>query len=298
MRGPGAGDTLMKALYSIVLALLLQSIIAGGVQAQSLVNTDDPRQLSLDIYSGINRGAPPPTIAVRLQSLVRIFRSRCTRLTDYQVYAQRTNIIDLKVKCSGDLLYGVTVASNGYVSVYGGNGILVGLNRSDALIYSFGNDGELAGDSSLTVNQALGDTVDRLDLEDEVNVASVIGVIGIIFAFMMIFSIVWWRAWKYKQGRKPRERMKPMHKHRINASSALKDAYVEESTEVIKNVFKHPDGFYIGRGKAGKRRFFKSLFWAKTYAARGWRMFEISAPSRDEDHEESAAVGTGTGTDI
>ena len=270
----------MKALFSIVLAIAMGIAALAPVQAQSLVDTDDPRQLALDIYSGINRAAPPPTIAVRLQAVVRLFRYRCTRLTDYQVFAQRTNIVDLKVKCSGDTLYGVTVASNGYVSVYGGNGILSGLNRSDALIYSFDNEGELSGDSSLTVNQALGETVDRLDLEDEVNVAYVIGIVTITLAFIMVFVIVWWRAWKFKQTRKPRERMKPMTKHRVGATSSLKDEYLEESNEVVKNVFKHPDGFYIGRGQSGKRRFFKSLVWAKLYASRGWRLFEISAPER------------------
>ncbi|WP_262693727.1 hypothetical protein [Kordiimonas aquimaris] len=270
----------MKALHSFVLAVVLSIAALAPVHAQSLVDTDDPRQLALDVYSGINRAAPEATIAVRLQAVVRLFRYRCTRLTDYQVFAQRTNIIDLKVKCSGDTLYGVTVASNGYVTVYGGNGILSGLNRSDGLIYSFDNEGELSGDSSLTVNQAFGETVDRLDLEDEVNVASIVGIVTITFAFILVFTIVWWRAWKFKQTRKPRERMKPMHKHRVGASSSLKDEYLEESKEVVKNVFKHPDGFYIGRGKSGKRRFFKSAMWAKTYAARGWRLFEISAPER------------------
>ena len=280
--GVKVGESNMKALFSIVLAIAMSVSALAPAHAQSLVDTDDPRQLALDIYSGINRAAPPPTIAVRLQAVVRLFRYRCTRLTDYQVFAQRTNIVDLKVKCSGDTLYGVTVASNGYVTVYGGNGILSGLNRSDSLIYSFDNEGELSGDSSLTVNQAFGETVDRLDLEDEVNVAYIIGIVTITLAFILIFTIVWWRAWKFKQTRKPRERMKPMTKHRVNASSGLKDEYLEESAEVVKNVFKHPNGFYIGRGKSGKRRFFKSLLWAKTYAARGWRLFEISAPDRPE----------------
>lgn len=274
------GERDMKALHSFVLAVVLSIAALAPAHAQNLVDTDDPRQLALDIYSGINRAAPEATIAVRLQAVVRLFRYRCTRLTDYQVFAQRTNIVDLKVKCSGDTLYGVTVASNGYVTVYGGNGILSGLNRSDALIYSFDNEGELSGDSALTVNQAFGETVDRLDLEDEVNVAYVVGIVTITLAFILIFTIVWWRAWKFKQTRKPRERMKPMHKHRVSASSSLKDEYLEESKEVVKNVFKHPDGFYIGRGKSGKRRFFKSATWAKTYASRGWRLFEISAPER------------------
>lgn len=269
----------MKQLLSILTGLMLLLAAASGASGQSIVTTDDPRELALDIFGGISRDGPPATIAAQLQSLVRIFRFRCTRLTDYQVFAVRPNIIDFKVKCSGDPLYGVTVASNGYVAVFGGNGILSGLNRTDSLIYSFDNEGEFAYDSSISVNQALGETVERIDFQDEVNVVYIFGVFSTILGFILVVGVVWWRAWKFKQARKPRQRMKPMARHRVNAGSEVKNLLLEQSKEVTKNVFKHPTGFYIGRAKSGKRRFFKSLFWAKMYAVRGIRMFEISAPA-------------------
>ncbi len=274
---------LTKRLFFICLLLVASAALIRPATAQTLIDTDDPRQLGLDIYSAVNRVAEPATIALRLQSLVRIFRFRCTRLTDYQVFSQRTNIIDFKVKCSGDSLYGVTVASNGYVAVYGGNGMVSSFNRNDGLILVFDNEGALSGDRSLTVGQAVGSTVDRLELEEDINIVYVMGTVASILGFMMIFGLVWWRAWKFRQTRKPRQRMKPMQKHRVSASSDAKDMFMKESTEVVKNVFKHPRGFFIARGKRGKRRFFKSMVWAKVYAARGWRLFEISAPEREPD---------------
>ncbi len=274
---------LMKKLFSIL--ILFAATVAAPMPAygQNLIDTDDPRQLALDIYAAVNRAAEPATIALRLQSLVRMFRFRCTRLTDYQVYAQRTNIVDFKVKCSGDPLYGLTVASNGYVSVYGGNGMISSFNRNDGLILVFDTEGALSGDRSLTVGQAVGETVDRLELEDDINVVYVMGTIASTLGFLLIFGLIWWRAWKFKTTRKPRQRMKPMVKHRVSASSLDKDAFLKESQQVVKNVYKHPRGFFIARGKRGKRRFFNSLFWAKVYASRGWRMFEISAPPREPD---------------
>lgn len=272
----------MKKLFSICLLWFATVFVPQPAFGQSLINTDDPRQLALDIYSAVNRGSDPAAIAVRLQSLVRVFRFRCTRLTDYQIFTQRTNIVDFKVKCSGDPLYGVTVASNGYVSVYGGNGIISSFNRNDGLILIFDNEGDLAGDRSLTVGQAVGETVDRLELQEDINVVYVMGTVATTLGFILIFSLIWWRAWKFRQTRKPRQRMKPMHKHRVSASSRVKDAFLEESHQVVKNVYKHPRGFFIARGKRGKRRFFNSLFWAKVYASRGWRMFEISAPASEE----------------
>lgn len=272
----------MKFIGTICLVLTGFFAAAPAATAQNLIDTTDPRQLALDIYSSVQRAGDPAPIALRLQAVIRIFRFRCTRLTDYQIFAQRTNIVDFKAKCSGDPIYGVTVASNGYVAVYGGNGILSGFNRTDGLILSFANDGDLQGDSSLTVEQAVGETVERLDLEDEVNLFSVLGIIAGTFGFILAFSLIWWRAWKFKQSRKPRERMKPMAKHRVGASTSDKDLFVDESREVGKGIYKHPDGFFISRGRRGKRRFFKSFFWAKLYATRGWRMFEISAPKRPE----------------
>ena len=275
------GESIMKSIGTICLVLIGFFAVAPTATAQNLIDSDDPRQLALDVYAGVQRASDPAPIALRLQAVIRIFRYRCTRLTDYQVFAQRTNIVDFKAKCSGDPIYGVTVASNGYVAVYGGNGILSGFNRTDGLILSFANDGDLQGDSRLTVEQAVGETVDRLDLEDEVNLVSVLGIVAGTLGFILAFSLIWWRAWKFKQSRKPRQRMKPMAKHRVGASTSDKDLFMDESKEVGKGIFKHPDGFFISRGKRGKRRFFKSFLWAKLYAARGWRMFEISAPKRE-----------------
>ena len=272
----------MKLFVSICLILTGFIASAPPAGAQTLIDTDDPRQLALDIYSGVTRRGEPAIIALRLQALVRIFRYRCTRLTDYQVYSQRTNIVDFKAKCSGDPLYGVTVASNGYVAVYGGNGILSGFNRTDGLILSFAGDGDLQGDSSLTVEQAVGNTVERLDLDNEVNAISVVGIVSGMLGFILLFALIWWRAWKHKLTRKPRERMKPMQKHRVSASTNDKDLFVAESEEVSKNIYRHPIGFFIARGKRGKRRFFKSRIWARLYASLGLRLFEISPPKREE----------------
>ncbi|MEX0298315.1 MAG: hypothetical protein AB3N28_04545, partial [Kordiimonas sp.] len=152
----------MQRYLCSLIAFMLTVFVSAASFAQDAES--DPRQLALDIYSGINRGTEEASIALKLRQVIEVFRYRCTRVSDYQVYSLRPNLTDLKVKCSGDPLYGVTVASNGFVSVYGGNGILSGLDRSDAIIYSFSSEGSLAQDSRLTVEQALDDTAVRLEL--------------------------------------------------------------------------------------------------------------------------------------
>lgn len=263
----------MRRLYKPVWALvLLVSCITGGSLAQTTVN--DPRQLALDIYTGINRGMPPASIALKLEQVVEVFRYRCNRVTDYQVYAVRPNIIDVKAKCSGDPLYGVTVASNGYVAVYGGNGILSSLDRRDAVIYSFSAGGDLAFDSTLKAEDALEEAAARIELGSEYNYIYVLGMFMLILVIVMLGAIVWLKAWRRKAGRKPRERMKPMKKHTVAVGSGVKDKLLDESEPVSKFVRKHPGGIYIAIGKRGKRRFFQSLFWAKAYAALGVKLFE------------------------
>lgn len=266
----------MQRWLRLLLLPLLTGCLAFSALAQD--NESDPRQLALDIYSGINRGTAEASVALKLRQVIEIFRYRCTRVTDYQVYSLRPNLTDLKVKCSGDPLYGVTVASNGFVTVYGGNGILSGLDRRDAIIYSFSSEGALAQDSRLTVGQAIDDTAVRLELGDEYNYLYLMGMFMLLAAIAIMGGLVWLRIWRKKAGRKPRQRMKPMHKHRVGLSTSLKDELLAESKEVAHYVHLHPSGIFIATGKRGKRRLFASKLWAVAYAKYGIKLFEASLP--------------------
>ncbi|MBL4837236.1 MAG: hypothetical protein JKY34_06615 [Kordiimonadaceae bacterium] len=267
------------SLFFFVSFLML--IWAAPAVAQS--GETDPRQIALDIYSGINRATPEATIAIKLRQVISIFRYRCTRVTDYQVFSLRPNLTDLKVKCSGDSLYGVTVASNGFVTVYGGNGMLSGLDRRDALIYSFSSEGDLAQDSRITMEQALDDTATRFELGDQYNYLYLLGMFVMIVAAAILGFLVWLRIWRSKAGRKPRARYKPMKKHRVAPSTTQKDVMLAESQEVAKYIHRHPTGLLIAIGKRGKRRFFKSMFWALVYARIGIRAFEAAAGNPASD---------------
>ncbi len=265
----------MQILLRLFVFTSLMVISFQELKAQSSLEDTDPRQMALDVYSGINRGTLPENIAIQLRDIVQLFRYRCTRVTDYQIYQARPNLIDLKVKCSGDPLYGVTVASNGFVTVFGGNGILSGFDRRDALIHSFRVEGE-ATDSSLTIDQAFDETVTRIEMGDEFDFVYLLGSVMAILAFGIILFVVLLRVYRYKQGRKPRQRHKPMQKHRVSVASDIKDRLIAESVEVSKYVRKHPSGIYFATGSRGKRRIFKSKTWAILYARYGIKLFESS----------------------
>ncbi|WP_247118972.1 hypothetical protein [Kordiimonas marina] len=262
---------------------------AVPVFAQSLDLQNDPRQLGLDIYGDIKREVPPATVGLKLGELIQIYRFRCTRVTDYQLFTVRANLIDIKVKCSGDPLYGVTVASNGYVAVYGGNGILGELDRRDAVIYSFAADGALARDSRLTVKQAVSETVDRMDLTQGYNWVYMLGMAGLILLIGVGGVMIWFKAWRRRKGRPRKRRIsEPLRRSSTLTTTAAKDILVLESERVMPHIYRHPSGVFIAQGRRGKRRFFNSIIWAVTYRILGWKLFQTVPPKVEtapEDHQ-------------
>jgi len=271
----------MRLIRLIILTMSLAGafVLPSGVHAQAQVDGADPRQLAHDIYVGVNRNSPPASVALKLAEVIQVYRFRCTRVTDYQVFVSRPNLLDIKAKCSGDPLYGVTVASHGYVAVYGGNGILGALDRRDGLIYSFSASGELDSDSRLTADQALDETVERLQLGDGLNLWYILAMFAVLLAIFILIAGVWMKMWRHRTAKKrERRKIKPMARHTVQATSEVKDLLLKESTRVAANIYKHPSGISIARGKHGKRRFYRSRFWAAMYRSLGIRMFETSSP--------------------
>lgn len=261
------------------LGIILVFLVAPlRVAAQNILDSQDPRQLALDIYVDITRGVEPATIALKLEQVIEIFRYSCTRVTDYQVFAQRPNITDLKVKCSGASLYGVTLASNGYVAVYGGNQIVASLDRRDGLIFSFGAAGDLSGTSAVDIDRVKEETRARFLLGGEYDYIYLIAMLVILVVMAVAIGLVFLRLWRHrKRKRKTRGRMKPMKKFTARkGNSGLKDRLLAESEEIAKYVHKHESGIYIAVGKRGKRRLFKSAFWAKRYAHQNIHFNELT----------------------
>ncbi|TNE67140.1 MAG: hypothetical protein EP335_02070 [Alphaproteobacteria bacterium] len=283
----------MSPLRKLVFVLFASICTAAGASAQILDIQNDPRQLGLDIFGGINREVPPATTALKLSQLIQIYRFRCTRVTDFQLYNVRPNLIDMKVKCSGDPLYGVTVASNGYVAVYGGNGMLAGLDRRDSVIYSVAADGTVEGVSRISADEALEETLTRLQQGDDFNLAYMGGMLGMIAFVILAGSLIWFKAWKNRKG-KPRKRrtVEPLRRTASVASTAAKDILILQSERIMPHIYKHPSGIFIAQGRRGKRRFFSSLLWAVAYRSLGWKLFQTIPPKAEDFGPVDEAVGS------
>lgn len=250
---------------------------AFSQNTQSNIQTpanNDIRAFAVDIHLSLNRENTPESVAFKLSRAVQLFRGECTSVTDFQIYTKSQNLTAVKVKCAAMPLYGVNVGSNGYMSVYGGDGIIAGLDRRDGVIYSFGLDGKLEPTDGITIEGALDETAARLQSGDAfspIYILLFIVAILIIIALSVVLSLGLWRR---RSSRKDADAQQFTRR----VSKETKDQLTNESKELFANIYKHPSGTYIVRGKSGHRRFFSSLFWALAYKYLRSRIFEVGAP--------------------
>ncbi len=277
----------------LIAAILLGvAVLAPCVSAQvnnSIVSAD-PRELSIDIFTNLKRDTDPDAIAARISLLVPAFRYPCPRVTDYQIYRAMNNLYDLKVKCSGMPFYGVTVAANGYVAVYGGNGIIEPFDQRDGLVFSFDADGAVIDTSAVEASDLVDNAVTQLQQGDFYFNTTYLGLLLIgLFTILGGAGFVWVKALRRRARlyrTKPRSKLKaPLEKVEMPAgialSSELKNQLQGEAEITSRHVYKHPAGFYIARGSKGRRRLFKGQFGARLYAKFNIKLRELDASALD-----------------
>lgn len=267
--------------FLLIVSLLIGISHAGTAQ---LVNTGDPREIALELFAQISRGAPPDAISLRLDQLIPIFRMRCLRLTDFQVFSLKPNIAVLKVKCSGDPLYGVTVASNGYVSVYGGNGLIETINPRDGQVYTIPASGEAALLAGPTVQEAVKENAGRIATTRDELIIFIVAALVIILVAVLGLRL-WLKIWRrVRQGSTIKQ-----HSDRSVTTSepSFKDDFIAQSTRTSWDIHLHPSGIYIARGSKGRRRFFRYRISAYLYRHTNWRLFEVPEQTA---HSALAAV--------
>lgn len=282
-------------LFSLCLLFLVSlTLPMAGVMAQqgrvSILDAN-PRELSIDIFTQLKRGTDPGAIAARLGLLIPIYRFTCPRVTDYQVYEAMSNIYVLKVKCSGQPYYGVTVAANGYLAVYGGNGMIQPFDRREGLVLSFGVDGAVIATSRKTTREAIKEAVEQMSSDATGFDPAVFALLLIgLFALTGTGAIVWIRAVRRRATayqRNPKLKLKrPLDRVEIAAglsmSSDLKNQLQGESEIIARHVYKHPAGFFMSRGNKGRRRLFDTAFGAKLYARFNMRLFELEVKEAEK----------------
>jgi hypothetical protein len=204
-------------------------------------------------------------IKLNLDAAVRA----CPQVSAYQIFRYSTGERTLKVKCAHQPIYALRVTGSGEFMVHGGDGTVTDMLPSDGRVYTiFGaplrtyaaQERAAASGSPNMPPPAMG----GIDAKVEERARMVLIGTGALAIIALLFGL---RA-LFGQRRNTNE-------FAWGLNSMDKDMLMDESREIYPNVFKHPRGFFIARGRQGKRRLFRSALGGMLYRDLGLKIGEV-----------------------
>ncbi|GAB4141336.1 MAG: hypothetical protein Tsb0016_08880 [Sphingomonadales bacterium] len=248
---------------------------APDAPAPALTLDDAAANQPPDLFLLLTLDYKPDDIAEGLATAIRRSGRPCERVSDYQVFTRTETLRTLKVKCPGQEIYGLSVWRTGQSMIYGGDGMLRQLDPEDGPVVTLygtrvangagqGGNGapRISAVPTATVTERPGTPV-WLVVAIAANVAllALIGTAGLLF----------WRA----EGAKAEHAANHIAGHAGGLGSDQKDRMMDESREVLPDVYHHPSGIFIVRGRHGKRRLFRNILFAMAYRNWGLKLREI-----------------------
>lgn len=239
--------------------------------------TNQSITLTRDVYVDLALVRDPVSIATRLTQLLRRAGEVCAAVTDFQVVYRGGNEQRVKMKCPGKRHFGMIINQGGRVVVFGGDGMVGDFVPGDGVIHAISGAvrPETPVKTGLKKGPDLGESGNLPGLlqgGDPNQIPRWLIFVVTINAFIilaLIFSFFWFMRVKTQPAEPPKPQKEGM-------SSAEKDKLIIHSREILPDVYHHPDGFFIARGKRGKRRMFHNLFFAIVYRDYGFKFREIS----------------------
>lgn len=240
------------------------------------VETPDPAMLALQpatarLFHALQAGASDEDVEKLVSAAAIELDMNCPRVKEYQVYRATMRARTLKVKCVERPLYAVTIGISGEGFVSGGDGTIEQMRLKDGPIKQmFGLRAEeyLAQEqAAVAANDGVaeydGNANSRLHVGRRwlVRAAWAAGLAALIGVAVLVL--------------RERRRHKQSYARWRGLDSDAKDQLLEVSEEIYPDVYRHPDGVFIARGRRGKRRLFPSLVFAYLYSSRGFKLFEI-----------------------
>lgn len=230
------------------------------------------------LFSAIKEGAADEEIEKLVSAAVIELDVNCPRVREYQVFRSSERARTLKVKCIERPLYAITVGASGEGFISGGDGTIDQMRLQDGPIKAvmglrveeyIANERAQAqaGAEAADDDDAGGLIVEAERIEEHTGrqwLAALALVVGLTAASGVAWLIV-----------RERRRQRRAYSRWRGLDSAAKDQLIEESEEVYPDLYRHPGGIFIARGRRGKRRLFSSLVLAYLYASRGIKLFEI-----------------------
>ncbi|MEM7569060.1 MAG: hypothetical protein AAF337_04630 [Pseudomonadota bacterium] len=278
--------------FLVLTALALSLLCASGARAQvDPVYTPPATQesptaqsvtLSRSVYQQLLTVEDTAEVAANLTQLLRRAGEVCASVTDFQIIYRKDNEQRVKLKCPGKPNFGLIVNQGGRVLVFGGDGMVGDFEPGDGVVFAISGTVR----APLSVRQDERARKDRKgpDLGESGNLPGLLQggdpnkiptwlvflvVINGFIVLALLLSFAWFMRAKTQVPERPEEPIK------TGISSLEKDKLIIDSREILPDIYHHPEGFFISRGKRGKRRLFGNLFFALIYREYGFKFREI-----------------------
>lgn len=270
----GGAARMIRAVVSMIIVLLAAAPSrAQDVPALPAAAPDSAHPAAApDLFLLLTLDYRPDDIAGGLAAAIRRSGRSCERVSDYQVFTRTETMRTLKVKCPGQEIYGLTVWRNGQAIIYGGDGMLRALDTDDGPVVTLYGSPLREGQGTAAprgtpqiVAAPASQVVERPGTPLWLVIAIAANVL--LLSLVGIGALLFWRA----EGAKANL----ASGHLGTLTSDDKDRLTEESREVLPDIYHHPMGLFIARGRHGKRRLFRNLLFAMAYRDWGLKLREI-----------------------
>jgi hypothetical protein len=233
----------------------------------------DPALLALQpatarLYAALRGGASDEEAERLVSAAARELDLDCPRVKEYQVYRASARSRTLKVKCIERPLYAITVGPSGEGFVAGGDGTIGPMRLADGPIKAMLGvrvEEYIAETRQAAANEAAAAPPPAVDEHPaRAWLARIAAAAGL--------GLAAWLGWLAVRER--RRQTRSLSRWR-GLDTEAKDQMIAESEEIYPNLYRHPEGVFIARGRRGKRRLFSSLVFGYLYSSRGFKLFEI-----------------------
>jgi hypothetical protein len=295
--GPLAGALIcMVALMASAVAETPKSPAKEAEKVEAPRGPETPvQEVGQQLFDAVARNLPQDIVAPKLRALVIAAGKTCSVPRDFQVFRRNNEAATVKLKCEAEPLYAVTTTISGSVQVAGGDGTVAEFQAGDGpIIPILGQryqDYTTANQQSDAASNLIRQAQSSAEAESAANRATRPPVIGPVLqpeppstassglSAMTVFNIaaaglVILALLKYLMSGSSSP--SGISSDRMNGlNSRDKDLLLEQSEEYLPDIWKHPEGFFISKGRHGKRRFFRSAAFAYLYRDFGVRLREL-----------------------
>ena len=225
--------------------------------------------LAVDLYVAVTQGQSSDVVAPLVERAIAKAGHACKPLRDYQILPGSAEVRTLKIKCAESPTYQMTLNPKSGVRVTGGDGTIPPIDPHEGPVTAvWGVQAE-----RFLADEARQRRAPVAEVKKKVVAAAAASPLpaneewdyslwaaALLTLLLALPLFVWFR-------------MRPSQV--IGFTSEDKDQLVEESQEVLPEIYRHPEGWFIVRGQRGKRRVFRSLMFAYLYRNYGVKVREV-----------------------